>query len=71
MTKILRALGSEPFLEGFARAFDLFGVLRQPMPRPTSSADPDGDAIRKDWSRVGSDLREATREAEEELIQTA
>lgn len=70
MTKILKALGSDPFLEGFARAFDLFGVLRQPMPRPSRSANRDSDAIRKDWSRVGADLHDAAREAEEDLVGT-
>lgn len=68
MTKILKALGSDPFLEGFARAFDLFGVLRQPMPYPSSSHNPDQDAMWRDWSQVGSDLHAATQQAEEELV---
>ncbi len=52
------ARARNPFMEGMASAFDLFGM----GDRPRQSADgfrADGDALRSDWEAVGADLENA------------
>jgi hypothetical protein len=65
MTKILRTIARDPFLNGFARAVDLFGVLSRPMPyeRQRGSIS-DFDAMRRDWEAVGEDLSGAMDEVD-------
>ena len=50
--------GIRPFLEGFAHAFDIFGVLGPGFPDPNEDGfKKDREAIARDWRAVGGDMR--------------
>lgn len=60
MTKILRsiAVAAGPFVEGVARAIDMFGSLSSPMPyEEEGGPEADAKALHRDWETVGEDLR--------------
>ncbi len=60
MTKILRsiAVAAGPFVEGVARAVDMFGSISRPMPyEDEGGPEADARALRNDWEKVGQDLR--------------
>lgn len=52
-----------PFIKaaskGAARSVDLFGKLDENNPLPFEESD--NEALRKDWEKVGQDIRHATK----------
>jgi hypothetical protein len=61
MKKANRALNFKlpAFLKGFASAFDITGQTLLDLPDFSAGFQRDAEALRRDWQRVGNDLRMA------------
>jgi hypothetical protein len=57
--KEARKMGIHAFIKGFASAFDLGGHTYVSIPDLTRGAERDREALKGDWTRVGSDIRHA------------
>lgn len=62
MGRLNYTLNYDELLSAAARLLDVWGALA-----PPPAAEPEADAMRRDWEQVGQDMRSAMEETREQL----